>query len=72
MRISSKDRAYLPGLLLHTELLPGDWISRRTVLLLLQWIPGRHSYAVLGGLSNLAHFSMAVGSYGQSSGRLEY
>ena len=69
-RLSSKDRAHLLGLLLHTELLPGDWISWCTILLLLQWLPGGHSHADLGGISNMAHFSMAARSYGQSSGKL--
>ena len=71
MRVASKDRAYILGLLLHTELLPGDWVSWRTILLLLQRLFGRHSHADVGGISNMAHFSMAARSYGQSSGKLQ-
>ena len=71
MRVAAKDRAHILGLLFHTELLPGDWVSWSTILLLLQRLFGRYSHAVVGGISNMAHYSMAARSYGQSSGKLQ-
>ena len=60
---------YISGVLLYGELLPGNWVSRRTVLVLLRRLPGLYPDAATDRLRQLEQRRVGDRDYGQGTGQ---
>lgn len=60
---------HLPGVLLHGELLPGNWVSRSAVLLLLRRLLSFHPYVAPHRVCQLEQRRVGSGDHGQGAGK---
>ena len=65
----AQDHQHFSRVFLYYQLLPRDWISWGALLVLLQWLPGSHSYTAHHLLCQLDKRYLPTGMYGKGSSK---